>query len=213
MACCFPRARVCIVTRCSVKWHWGCLGEAARRSGCATPLPGRGGWVRVLPRVPCWTDAQTCDGNRPGGSMGSPSKRWNKLSLTRNWIFCVSGRLCQRLVDAARHKRVTAVGFEPTPLRTGALSQRLRPLGQTVLVCDAGMPITRRMERRDRGEFRRPRSPLPTSSQPAWFSRYSARPLTLWPWVRAPLLQCPGASPYRSYADLNRDRWIQSPEC
>ena len=28
---------------------------------------------------------------------------------------------------------LTAVGFEPTPLRTGALSQRLRPLGQTVL--------------------------------------------------------------------------------
>ena len=27
---------------------------------------------------------------------------------------------------------VTAVGFEPTPFRTGALSQRLRPLGQTV---------------------------------------------------------------------------------
>ena len=31
---------------------------------------------------------------------------------------------------------VTAVGFEPTPLRTGALSQRLRPLGQTVLQGD-----------------------------------------------------------------------------
>ena len=29
--------------------------------------------------------------------------------------------------------KLTAVGFEPTPLRTGALSQRLRPLGQTVL--------------------------------------------------------------------------------
>ena len=29
---------------------------------------------------------------------------------------------------------VTAVGFEPTPLRTGALSQRLRPLGQTVSI-------------------------------------------------------------------------------
>ena len=28
---------------------------------------------------------------------------------------------------------VTAVGFEPTPLRTDALSQRLRPLGQTVI--------------------------------------------------------------------------------
>lgn len=29
---------------------------------------------------------------------------------------------------------MTAVGFEPTPLRNGALSHRLRPLGQTVLV-------------------------------------------------------------------------------
>ena len=29
---------------------------------------------------------------------------------------------------------MTAVGFEPTPFRTGALSQRLRPLGQTVLL-------------------------------------------------------------------------------
>ena len=34
-------------------------------------------------------------------------------------------------------QRTTAVGFEPTPFRTGALSQRLRPLGQTVLVNDA----------------------------------------------------------------------------
>ena len=32
---------------------------------------------------------------------------------------------------------MTAAGIEPTPLRTGALSQRLRPLGQTVLR-DAG---------------------------------------------------------------------------
>jgi len=31
-------------------------------------------------------------------------------------------------------KKMTAVGFEPTPLRTGALSQRLRPLGQTALL-------------------------------------------------------------------------------
>ena len=30
--------------------------------------------------------------------------------------------------------KMTAVGFEPTPLRTGALSQRLRPLGQTALL-------------------------------------------------------------------------------
>ena len=30
---------------------------------------------------------------------------------------------------------LTAVGFEPTPLRNGALSHRLRPLGQAVFVC------------------------------------------------------------------------------
>ena len=30
-------------------------------------------------------------------------------------------------------QEVTAVGFEPTPFRNGALSHRLRPLGQTVL--------------------------------------------------------------------------------
>ena len=29
---------------------------------------------------------------------------------------------------------MTAVGLEPTPLRNGALSHRLRPLGQTVLI-------------------------------------------------------------------------------
>ena len=32
------------------------------------------------------------------------------------------------------HLHVTAVGFEPMPLRNGALSHRLRPLGQTVLM-------------------------------------------------------------------------------
>ena len=37
---------------------------------------------------------------------------------------------CTRQLDCTAN--VTAVGFEPTPLRTGALSQRLRPLGQTV---------------------------------------------------------------------------------
>ena len=33
---------------------------------------------------------------------------------------------------------MTAVGFEPTPLRNGALSHRLRPLGHTVLVMERG---------------------------------------------------------------------------
>ena len=38
---------------------------------------------------------------------------------------------------------LTAVGFEPTPLRTDALSQRLRPLGQTVLVDKAMLSLAR----------------------------------------------------------------------
>ena len=33
---------------------------------------------------------------------------------------------------------MTAVGFEPTPLRNGALSHRLGPLGHTVLVMQRG---------------------------------------------------------------------------
>ena len=33
----------------------------------------------------------------------------------------------------SEHAQLTAVGFEPTPFRNGALSHRLRPLGQTVL--------------------------------------------------------------------------------
>ena len=31
---------------------------------------------------------------------------------------------------------MTPVGLEPTPFRNGALSHRLRPLGQSVLICD-----------------------------------------------------------------------------
>ena len=47
--------------------------------------------------------------------------------------------------------KMTAVGFEPTPLRTGAWSQRLRPLGQTVLVLEVGRVLKlRRRERRRR---------------------------------------------------------------
>ena len=32
------------------------------------------------------------------------------------------------------HSKMTPVGFEPTPFRNGALSHRLRPLGQSVVV-------------------------------------------------------------------------------
>ena len=49
-----------------------------------------------------------------------------------------SHRLCHVL-------EMTAVGFEPTPLRTGALSQRLRPFGQTVLKPKAFYVLSRRL--------------------------------------------------------------------
>ena len=53
---------------------------------------------------------------------------------------------------------VTAVGFEPTPLRTGACSQRLRPLGQTV------MTATRRWGHMS--QARRGRETLPSPTPP-----------------------------------------------
>ena len=49
---------------------------------------------------------------------------------------------------------LTAVGFEPTPLRTGALSQRLRPLGQTVMLTkhpSKGLNLETKMTRRIAG--------------------------------------------------------------
>ena len=42
-------------------------------------------------------------------------------------------RPCARFQLAFLNSAMTAVGFEPTPFRNGALSHRLRPLGQTVL--------------------------------------------------------------------------------
>ncbi len=48
-----------------------------------------------------------------------------RIAFVTHWLYFLQTKT-----------KVTAVGFEPTPLRTGALSQRLRPLGQTVLrVC------------------------------------------------------------------------------
>ena len=53
--------------------------------------------------------------------------RWIRRCFVRARSRCNGPHTC------CHSARMTAVGFEPTPLRTGALSQRLRPLGQTVL--------------------------------------------------------------------------------
>ena len=57
------------------------------------------------------------------------------------------------MVGFGKSKQMTAVGFEPTPLRTGAWSQRLRPLGQTVLTeLDVGI-IDEMCKKETRAEF------------------------------------------------------------
>ena len=54
------------------------------------------------------------------GVLDAPDIDEQKTKITR-------GKSCRTAIN------MTPVGFEPTPLRTGALSQRLRPLGQSVL--------------------------------------------------------------------------------
>ena len=57
------------------------------------------------------------------------------LSLSLHVALCVS--ICPSTHKLYLH--LTAVGFEPTPLRDGALSHRLGPLGQTVMPECVGM--------------------------------------------------------------------------
>ena len=70
---------------------------------------------------------------RPG--LSHASRDHGSIPLASLWPVPAAFCLCQPVSVT-----VTAVGFEPTPLRTGAWSQRLRPLGQTVMwhhVCKA----------------------------------------------------------------------------
>ena len=49
------------------------------------------------------------------------------LGIDKQRTKIARGESCSTAIN------MTPVEFEPTPLRTGALSQRLRPLGQSVL--------------------------------------------------------------------------------
>ena len=63
------------------------------------------------------------------------SNRHNGFSNEGKLSRCIRWRTPSKPVAMSNTMgrwKVTAVGFEPTPLRTGAWSQRLRPLGQTV---------------------------------------------------------------------------------
>ena len=79
--------------------------------------------------------------------MVSFRKRTKGQALLQQLRYEVGYVVCQ----------VTAVGFEPTPLRTGAWSQRLRPVGQTVMCtravvrsCGLELPECRRFDCRVR---------------------------------------------------------------
>ena len=61
------------------------------------------------------------------GKTGSFVQWHDFLVAVARWLF-------SNWALNAFFKQMTAVGFEPTPLRNGALSHRLRPLGQTVLM-------------------------------------------------------------------------------
>ncbi len=73
---------------------------------------------------------------RNRSAQNRPRARSNSDKHARNVFVAARQRAPSATHDVLRacylHNSVTAVGFEPTPLRTGALSQRLRPLGQTV---------------------------------------------------------------------------------
>ena len=100
-------------------------------AGCVTKLRGRtlrklsSGFSDTLAEWSTAVDSSStifgCVGSNPTGVTFERHKRK---------VFTMTALL---LHLRAQCLKMTAVGFEPTPLRTGALSQRLRPLGQTVL--------------------------------------------------------------------------------
>ena len=56
------------------------------------------------------------------------------------WVSLCRAQVGSEATAADNEKQVTPVGFEPTPLRNGALSHRLRPLGQSVDELDFRRP-------------------------------------------------------------------------
>ena len=104
--------------RCMIRWQRAIAGPVAGLCFCVCVFPG------------C---AVSLVSPRPG--LSHASRDHGSIPLASLWPVPAAFCLCQPVSVT-----VTAVGFEPTPLRTGAWSQRLRPLGQTVMwhhVCKA----------------------------------------------------------------------------
>ena len=73
---------------------------------------------------------------RPFDRCRPLSRLLARAHAARKTVRHIAG-LCESVIShhlrVKPHLELTAVGFKPTPFRTGALSQRLRPLGQTVM--------------------------------------------------------------------------------
>ena len=72
----------------------------------------------------------------------------NQELFTTIWDVLNNYRNSEKSILLLEGWRVTPVGFEPTPWRNGALSHRLRPLGQSVHVGLSGALVLRQLHLR-----------------------------------------------------------------
>ena len=153
-----PKQQLCLLSLSMSRWRIssmpGVSTPAAKRAGASTSFQLERGWRAAgeageqgerLERS--WREA----GGRLEGGWRETGERLLSLSALAPCCCCFSSlALLPHHAAAASplslrapawdrlqtivHLHVTAVGFEPMPLRNGALSHRLRPLGQTVLM-------------------------------------------------------------------------------
>ena len=64
---------------------------------------------------------------------------WECLNCFWLTLWLVCSRKGNQTEIPSHPQKMTPVGFEPTPFRNGALSHRLRPLGQSVLAWQVGV--------------------------------------------------------------------------
>ena len=89
--------------------------------------------VATQPCTPNQSQPDTHHAIKTGSDVFHQAKLPQHHSFLPAWGDVVSNPtlMCRAFDD--HDVKMTPVGFEPTPLRIGALSQRLRPLGQSVL--------------------------------------------------------------------------------
>jgi len=105
----------------------GMSTPAAKRAGASTSFQLERGWGAAGKAGEGWREA---GGELEGGWGEAAFSGPAAAAAAFLSLFAPAWCRLQTIVDL----HVTAVGLEPTPLRNGALSHRLRPLGQTVLM-------------------------------------------------------------------------------